>query len=71
LVFATLGHKTRLNAMSGISELYLFLTCIGLCAVLLLPLAWTEGDPDLLPRSRLARRECEVVNQLARRQKRR
>jgi hypothetical protein len=57
--------------MSAISEFYLFLTCIGLCAVLLLPLAWIEGDPDLLPRSRLVRREREVANRLARRQKRR
>jgi hypothetical protein len=55
--------------MSAISELYLFLTCIGFCAVLLLPLAWTEGDPDLLPRSRLIRREREVAQRLARRRK--
>jgi len=48
--------------MNAAPELYLFLTCLGIGALLLAPLAWSAGEQDPLPRSRILRRERDVAN---------
>src|SRR5262245_55748996 len=61
------GRRRRQNqdpviVMSAAPEFYLFLTCLGVGALLLVPLAWSAGEEDPFPRSRILRRERGVGN---------